>query len=386
MSATPSVRQTTATSDVISRSLEGDYRIIRQYLAFDLSPYAGATISAATLGLYLADGSGPLDVRVFYHNWGGTLEGGDWAEFASMAAAAGPQAPGGLGLMTFTLGNPQNLLTYGGYLVVALSDEATEPTGENYLTITLGDSTTNKPYIEITYEAGDPEPGVAHQRYIDGTASSSSSSAAVDLSSCSAGELAFVLISRAAAVAPNSVPSGWQPVTDPNLSTYGQWLYYKILEAGDLTTVTWGWASSAKTLAKASIYAGHDPANPIATAAKGSYATGSGSTVDCGSVTTDRPMVVAFCSAYSTSSRSYNALSGWTERRDHGNTSPDFWHLLTDTAGAWGGGECAPDFTLSGTATYRGGFLVAINPVPEEPPEGLSIPIVMNHLRQQRIS
>ena len=75
---------------------------------------------------------------------------------------------------------------------------------------------------------------VTFDRHVAGTSSASSTTATVDLSACSVGDLAFVIISRAATAAPTTVPSGWT-LRDSHLATYGIWLYWKVLESGDLT-------------------------------------------------------------------------------------------------------------------------------------------------------
>lgn len=197
--------------------------------------------------------------------------------------------------------------------------------------------------------------------YVTGTTSSSSATAVLDLSSgFSVNDVAIVVISRSATVAPSGTPSGWS-LLQSDLSTYGVWVYAKKLASGDLiSNLTWTWAAATKTLIQASVYSGCDTTTPWGTSVKGTYGTASGTTCDCGTSSYSNPWVVAVCSCYSTTSKTYSALTGWTERRDYGTTSPDFWQLLADTNGTWGGGTCAPDFTIS-SSTYRGGYLVPLN-------------------------
>jgi hypothetical protein len=192
---------------------------------------------------------------------------------------------------------------------------------------------------------------VAFARYVDGTSSSGSSTAAVDLSACSVGDLAFVFISRSGTTAPSGVPDGWNLLQSHD-TTYGIWLYEKVLEAGDIATLTWTWAASVRTLAHANVYT----SATYASSTKGTFADGA--TADCGSIVSSSPWLAMFCFAGAPSNKSWDALAGYTERRDHGDTSSDHWHLLADTNGAWGGGACAPDFTLSAAGASAGGFIV----------------------------
>ncbi len=194
---------------------------------------------------------------------------------------------------------------------------------------------------------------------VQGTSSSSLTRADITLTTRSVGELVFVLIHRTSDAAPYAKPTGWTLIQS-HASTYAAFLYAKVLTADDLGLNRWNWESNAKVLANAFIYAGHDSSDPITASGKGEWIADSGTSVDCGSITTSEPLVVAFCASYSTSWRTHNALDGFTERYDYGDTTPDFFYLCADTNNQHGGGTIAPDFTLSGAATYRGGFIVAI--------------------------
>lgn len=197
---------------------------------------------------------------------------------------------------------------------------------------------------------------VAFSRYVDGTASAGSTTAEVDLAACSVGDLAFVLISRANTNTPDTVPGGWS-LLQSHSSTQAKFLYYKVLEAADIATRTWsGYASSVRTLAHASVYTGAC----LVSSAKGNFVTASGTAIDCGSITSNETWLAQFGTAYSTSAKTFNALAGYTERRDNGGTTPDMWHLLADTNNTWGGGACAPDFVVSAASTYCGGFIVEL--------------------------
>ena len=65
-----------------------------------------------------------------------------------LAATSTPSAPG---WQTWTLGSLSNLLSANGRLILCLHDEATSPSGVNYLTYVMGDSASNKPKLDITY-------------------------------------------------------------------------------------------------------------------------------------------------------------------------------------------------------------------------------------------
>jgi len=205
---------------------------------------------------------------------------------------------------------------------------------------------------------------VAFAAAIAGTRSSGSTSAAVDLSARSAGELAFVLISRSNTDAPGSTPSGWTLLEEQN-STYRVQLYYKVLASGDIGTVTWsGYANSVRTAATAFIYTGQADSSPVAadTHGTGTWSTTGARTIDFGSLASTSRLMVGFASWYGTTSRNVNSQpSGMTERYDNHNTTPDWGHYAADQL--WTSGTYAPSSStnyLSGNATYRVGVLVAL--------------------------
>lgn len=204
---------------------------------------------------------------------------------------------------------------------------------------------------------------VAFVAYIDGTSSNSSTTATVSMTGRSVGEYMLVQISRNAVVAPSSTPSGWT-LLQSHASTYGVWLYGKVLDSGDLSGISWNWAAGAKTLCKAAVYSGVDNSSPVESSSKGTYGTGSAQTLNLGSVTTNETMIAVLASCYSTAAKTYD-LSSQTlsERRDAGGTAPDFWHYLGDKNAAWGGGTFTPSTStnyISAASTYRGGFLVVL--------------------------
>lgn len=196
---------------------------------------------------------------------------------------------------------------------------------------------------------------VTFQRTIQGT-SASATSAAINFSACSAGDAALVMISRASTTNPTA-PAGWT-LLQSHSSTYGIWLYGKILAAGDLGNVTWTWTgTNARLQISAWVGSGADTDNPFASA-KGTFATTTGTVVDGGSLNTQEELLVAFGSAYSTSSKTFTTPAGWTERDDWGSTSSRHWHVIADRT--WEGGTATPSFTASANSTYRGGFVVAV--------------------------
>lgn len=219
---------------------------------------------------------------------------------------------------------------------------------------------------------------VAYATVIAGTTSSSSATAAISFAGRSAGQFALVCISRSAVVAPSAVPTNWN-LLDSHMSTYGIWLYWKILESGDIGTVTWTWAAATKTLQAATVYTGVATSTPAYT--KGTYITGSGRTLNLGSLTVSGGWITVIASCYSTASKTFDFAGwtpAWTERRDAGGTAPDFWQVFADTNGGWPGGEFRPSLVtgdamgmsgfsgvtemnyVSAAATYRGGFIVEL--------------------------
>lgn len=207
---------------------------------------------------------------------------------------------------------------------------------------------------------------VEYSGWAFGTDSSGSTTAVASLSAASVGDLALVLISRynygAPPPDPTSVPSGWTLLGKHTAPTYyaTHWLYAKLLGSGDLTTHTWTFSASYRTLARAVLYSGCDPTAPIADDTQGTYAEGYGTTIDCGSLTTSEAMVVAIGAVHESSVTF--SLASWTERVDAGSADADLWHCVYDTGGAWGGGTAAPDITADPQCFYLGGFLVALAP------------------------
>lgn len=211
-----------------------------------------------------------------------------------------------------------------------------------------------------------------------GTSSAASTTAAVDLSSRSVGEYALVLISRADTSTPSSTPSGWT-LLQSHSSTQAAFLYGKVLESGDIGTVTWSGYNSVRTLVRATLYGGIDPTTPVEASTKGSFETGSGQTLDFGSVTTSQRTIVLVASAYlgSIVSGDISSLSGYVERADFHSTTPDHWQLFADTNDVWAGGASSPSTGtnyLSASSTYRGAFMVVLQDHP-----GYFAPTASNH-------
>ena len=199
-----------------------------------------------------------------------------------------------------------------------------------------------------------------------GTSSAGSTSAAVNLAGKAfVGQLCIIEISRANNNAPTTVPTGWT-LLDEIDSTYRTFLYWKVLQVGDLTTLTWsGYAASVRTLISAHLFGGVDTANPIAGYTHGTttFNTTAASTIDFGSLNTSAPFIAGFASHYNTTVRTVSTQpSGMTERYDYSNATPDMGHYCgTQT---WAGGTYAPSAAtayLSDTATYRVGFIVGLN-------------------------
>lgn len=198
---------------------------------------------------------------------------------------------------------------------------------------------------------------VAFAAYIQGS-TATAATATIDFSGRSVGDLAFALISHIAADEPDA-PNGWT-LLQSQTENAASWLYYKVLASGDLGTLTWTFDSSAQTMATAVVYTGAHATTPIVSSVEGTYAADGGTAVDCGSITTTTPMLVQFGSGYATSATTYTTPEGYTERVDWGSTTPDLWHVVSDTNGGWESGASAPDFTASRNCFYRQGYQVEV--------------------------
>jgi hypothetical protein len=203
---------------------------------------------------------------------------------------------------------------------------------------------------------------VAYRQDVIGTVSSGSTSAAVNLTGFTAGDLCFVAITRAAAIDPTTVPSGWNLVVARFGTTYATWLYYKVLVSGDLTTVTWSWASSAKTAADAfSVYGqALKSGNPAVATSTPFDSTGAGGTIGFGSLACGNPFVIGYARGYSTSTRTATIASSYVEQHDTYNSSPDFHRYVANRTDA--SGTLDPTITIDSslTETYRAGVQFTI--------------------------
>lgn len=205
---------------------------------------------------------------------------------------------------------------------------------------------------------------VAYVGYITGTDSAGSTTAAINLSAASVGDLAITTISRRDGTSdPTGVPSGWTLVTSLIVSTSRSWVYYKVLASGDLTTHTWTWAASQKTMSTCVRYNGTHTTTPVEDYA--TYTDSVGVTPHYyGSLTNDQPMLVGIATTPYTLATSQTVGTGYTERLDTGSTTPDFWHEYADTNGTWGGGTSNVTVTPSRTTTALN-FHLAIAPAAE---------------------
>lgn len=203
---------------------------------------------------------------------------------------------------------------------------------------------------------------VGYRGYLKGTDAGASTQASVNIAAISGtvvNDLGLVVISRSSTgtVLTGGAPSGWT-LLQAHSSTYRHEFWAKILDQNDLTTsLLWTYSANIKTLCTAAVYSGCK----INTTAKNTFATGSGTTVGSGSITSTNPWLVQLLNEYYASSQILlSTLSGYTERFDgEGSTSSCFWHSMTDTNNTWVSGACNPSFTCS-SSTYRGGFNVEL--------------------------
>lgn len=104
------------------------WQLGRCYFYFDLSLYAGVTITAATLNLYVNDlQTSAADYTIYYKDWGDTLAAADWSESLGTAASASRSGET-TGQKAISLINLESLaLTATSGFEVALDDETTDP-------------------------------------------------------------------------------------------------------------------------------------------------------------------------------------------------------------------------------------------------------------------
>jgi hypothetical protein len=158
---TPAAGTASATQMGMHRTYASPNWILRRiYVRFDLSSYAGATISAATLSLFGTAATGTVDFKAYYYDWGETLETTEWPSVGSLTAATATLTPTGWAWgneSPFDMVNVSNLLTVNGGLVFSLDDESTEPEEENSFGIYSANDATagHKPTLHITYTTGE---------------------------------------------------------------------------------------------------------------------------------------------------------------------------------------------------------------------------------------
>ena len=182
------------------------------------------------------------------------------------------------------------------------------------------------------------------------------------------GDLIFVIIRRAAAVAPTSTPSGWTLIRSV-LSTYGCWIYYKIA-TNEGASWTWTWAASAKTLGRAHAFYGNiNTSNPIqgSTTPYSGTASGTAITIPTLTTTSDNTHSIILASTYSTSSKTFSVPTSpaFTEHNDTGSTTPDFWQAIASYAyPASGTATGTISYPASANSTYRIGCQILVNTIP----------------------
>lgn len=136
------------------------FYLVRPYFCFDVSPYAGQTVTAATLKLYVANaGTGTTAFTVYYKDWGTSLTTADWTSDVGTLTAASASVPSlSVGNNNITLINLSNVLTSNGRFELALNSEA-QP-GENNTPgrVCFADNATEayRPVLELTLAAGKP--------------------------------------------------------------------------------------------------------------------------------------------------------------------------------------------------------------------------------------
>jgi hypothetical protein len=157
LAATPSV-DTTLTATQWQKTLNGSaYNDWRIYWCFDMSPYAGTTITAATVNFYLEAYYLIFASKMFYNDWGTSLTAADWGNLAVPASDEFTHAThSDIHLVSIPLLNPQNILTYNGRIEVCHTDQTTAPVNNdngNRVKVMMADHATAgyRPSLDITY-------------------------------------------------------------------------------------------------------------------------------------------------------------------------------------------------------------------------------------------
>jgi len=151
LSSTPTPGTVTSGSDTSpARNGITAWALVRSFLRFDLSPYAGATITAATLNIF-AMGYLTSALKVYYSDWGPTVAAADWVA-GTLASSEVQPSTSSMQWCNIALSSPQGILTANGGVYLALSDETTDPSGaNNYCAMYFADNATEKPNLDITY-------------------------------------------------------------------------------------------------------------------------------------------------------------------------------------------------------------------------------------------
>lgn len=189
------------------------------------------------------------------------------------------------------------------------------------------------------------------------------------------GDLVFVIIRRAAAINPTSVPAGWTLIRS-TLAKYGFWLYYKIAN-NEGASWTWTWAAASKTLGRSHAFYGDiDIVNPIQSSTTPYSDTANGTIITIPSLTTtsDNTVSFLFASGYSTSAKTFAVPTSpaYIEHNDSGSTTPDFWQAIasynyTNSGSATG----TTSYSASANSTYRIGCRVLVNTIPPNLPPSI---------------
>lgn len=153
VAATPTLKNIQDYDETCRTTASAEFFWGRTFLTFDVSSYAGATITAAHLHLYGTSRAGTRTFKVYYLDWGTDLAAGDWP--ASLGTAATATVDPALGDNAIDLTNLSNILTSNGRFVLALDDESTEPSVANYIQFASYRNATEayRPVLDITYSA-----------------------------------------------------------------------------------------------------------------------------------------------------------------------------------------------------------------------------------------
>ena len=187
------------------------------------------------------------------------------------------------------------------------------------------------------------------------------------------GDIMFALINRTGGkIEPNSTPEGWVTLGTDVGAFYDVRLYYKIAEAAEPGTYTWGWAAAGKTKISIATYRGgfniDDPIDVVSnTAYEVSDTTIRAASMNVSEVNSN--LIFAgylFSATAASSTKPSEQNNDWVEDFDNWDTISDFLHTFCHCNWSGSGASGVMDAIGSGATTMKHAFAVALNVEGEE--------------------